>query len=88
MDPEWHSIKTQVWLGENPVFSLNYIDDTKIVYTDITGFRPDPSDYLKQGVKYPSILYFAPEKDYQNEDQWILRKVEIVGKNIRFVYIR
>jgi hypothetical protein len=78
MDPEKNSIATNVWLDGNPVFSLTYKGRRgEDVYNDLSGFRPDPADYLVPGIKYHAHLVFNTEKDYQNKDQWVLRYVYV-----------
>ena len=85
------TILSKVWLDGNPVFSLTYEIETKQPrYNDLTGFRPDPSDYLKTGTKYPSEIVLHLEKNYKGVDQWVLRKIiiELYGRRKEFVYIR
>ena len=94
MDPEEISIVTNIWLGGNPVFSLIYENHEKFlhdffgdkIYADLSGFRPDPADYLIKGDKYKAVLTFQREKDHHNTDQWILRR--FVSNGQKFVYIR
>ena len=87
MDPESRSLLSKIWLDGNPVFSLAYIDELgKQVYMDLTGFRPDPKDYLAKGKKYSANLLFHKERDYQDADQWVLRGVTLPEQ--KFVYIR
>ena len=88
MDPETRSLLSTIWLDGNPIFSLAYIDELgKRIYVDLTGFRPDPKDYLTKGKKYSADLLFHKEKDYQNIDQWVLRGVTLSPEK-KFVYIR
>ncbi len=88
MDSEKLSIPTDIWLDGNPVFSLNYHDREKIRYVDVSGFRPDPADHLKTRTRYPAVLTFVREKDYDDQDQWILRTITIPGQKLKFAYIR
>lgn len=98
MEPETRTLSSRVWLDGNPIFSLTYINSSgKPVYTDLSGYRPDPADFLKVRTKYNSKLTFQIERDYRGEDQWVLRTVEVdltksKGYNIspaqKFVYIR
>jgi len=89
MDPVTRSIDTSIWLEGNPVFSLTYKNLLGTpIYTDLTGFRPDPSDYLSKGKKYRATLTFHSEKDHLNQDQWVLRLIEPKDSNQKLVYIR
>lgn len=94
MNPKTRSVISTVWLDGNPIFSLSYDDFQRPVYMDLSGFRPDPLDYLVQGERYPAILLFNEELDYQGKTRWVLRSVSVdisQGKRSqsqKFVYIR
>ena len=90
MDPKQISLITRIWLVGNPIFSLAYENiEGGIVYTDLTGFRPDPSDFL-DNTKYKAEIIFQSEKDHNDVDQWVLRNVNVTkrGRIEKFVYIR
>lgn len=86
MEPKRLTNITKIWLNGNPVFSLNYVEKNRVVYVDITGLRPDPVDYLKEGIEYEAKIEYTAEKDYKNEDQWILKS--IIRNDVKFVNIR
>lgn len=68
-------------------FSLMYIDrDGKKMHTDIGGYRPDPTDFLKSNVNYQASLKFSYETDEHGIDIPILKRVDI-GK-FKFVRVR
>jgi hypothetical protein len=85
-------IKSKVWLksiqvssSKKQVFSLNHIRDQAEIYTDISSFRPDPSDYMKLGQKYDATIMYDVDS-YNDHDIFVLRRIKI-GEKI-FVRIR
>lgn len=90
MEPKRQTIITKVWLNGNPVFSLNYMENQKVVHTDITGLRPDPVDYLKEDIEYDAKIEYSAEKDRKNRDQWVLKSIIVLKTQplIKFVNIR
>jgi hypothetical protein len=85
------SLNTYIWLEGNPIFSLSYSDRKSVIKTDLTGYRPDPLQYLSPNKKYKSHITFDREIDHENNDVWILKKIKIDGattKDLTFVYIR
>lgn len=67
------------------------MENKRDVYVDITGLRPDPTDYLKENSTYPARINFVSEKDYKNQDHWVLKSILVDGVDkdpIKFVNIR
>jgi len=85
--------KCNVWLYGTPIFSLSYSTDPNIKYsdlanfTDASGYRPDPRDILEKNKKYKALCKFGRETNYNGQDIWILREIDIDGI-YKFVYIR
>lgn len=100
METRTKSLNTRVWLEGDPVYSLTYFDVSgREIRTDITGYRPDPSQYLSEDRKYAATIIFESEYDYQGKERWVLRSMSVKSgqssdlrydtiASQRFVYIR
>lgn len=91
-------LTAKIWLGYSlgkdntkQVHSLVYsLDDKKVQYVDLGGFRPSPESELVVDKKYDCMLNFSEEYGYNGQDIKVLRKVIVKGgsKPLVFVHIR
>jgi hypothetical protein len=93
------TFKTKVYLGSNMVinnskekpkrqfFSIVYITPkNKNMYMDLTGFRPDPLDYLSPDKKYEAVLTFKKELNEEGIYVDFLQNIKV--GNLIFLKIR
>jgi hypothetical protein len=88
-----NTFTSKIWLksnksskSKNQIFSLVYSENGKDVYTDITGYRPDPREVLSEKKVYDGTITREYECNYKNEDVSVLKHI-IIG-NHKFVYVR
>ncbi len=81
-----------VALYGTPVFSLVCVVDGKKIHTDMSGYRPDPRDWLQSGKNYKAIIELQRES-ILDIDIWIPRHIRIENfhegsDNLEIIYIR
>ena len=77
------TISSQAYLYGNPIFSLNYTIDGEVIYSDLTGYRPNPIYYLSPGKKYDITLSLSQEKDIKGVNILIPRRIKFSDPTIK-----